>query len=146
MHQDRTYVLCSDRERNKAELLSMDLRGQDRKTLVTFGEEGVSLDGCMVSNVGDVIYCGGFAYLSFTLFKNEQEEIFNGQQLLAVRLSDGRVSKLTEVWYGEETMKFEIVSEKDVVYSVRYHDRCIQGIRNLKSVITIFRRRVKRFS
>ena len=120
MHGDRVYLLCGDRNFSEVKFISMDLSGKDRKTIAVFDSD--HLDGCMISNIGDVLYAGGYAYLNFYLLKNEQGEPMNGQQLAAVRLEDGKITNLTEVFYGEETLSYELVSEKDVIYSVVTYD------------------------
>lgn len=126
MHQGKIYVISAESQDTGIELISMDVTGQNKKIVASLEGGSGALDEWTVSRIGDVYYDHGYAYLHLYLKKNQENNVQNGEQLMAIRLSDGEIYDLTGVieMYTTEgvIVKFQLFTEKNVLYSVQVYD------------------------
>lgn len=121
MHQGRVYVMYADEDSPELQIVSMDPAGKDKKIIARLDIGNGDLDEWTLKRIGDVYYDHGYAYLHLYWMQAQENNSLDGEQLLAVRLSDGRVTELTDILIHEReyiAMSFELISGEDVIVSV----------------------------
>lgn len=121
MHQGRVYVMYADEDSPELQIVSMDPAGKDKKIIARLDIGNGDLDEWTLKRIGDVYYDHGYAYLHLHWMQAQENNSLDGEQLLAVRLSDGRVTELTDILIHEReyiAMSFELISGEDVIVSV----------------------------
>lgn len=125
MHQGRIYVMYAKQESSELQVVSMDPVGNDRKVIARLSIGNGDLNEWTLRRIGDVYYDHGYAYMHMYWDQPLEDDSLYGEQLLAIRLSDGQVTELTSILTHEKdyiNISFELISEKDVVYSVWFYD------------------------
>ena len=121
MHQGRVYVMYADEASPELQIVSMDPAGKDKKIIARLDIGNGDLDEWTLKRIGDVYYDHGYAYLHLYWMQAQENNSLDGEQLLAVRLSDGRVTELTDILIHEReyiAISFELISGEDVIASV----------------------------
>lgn len=129
-YQGRLYLLSQKNyESEKIELISMDVDGQNRRTVVSLDPGDYSVESWAVNSINPVYFAGGKVFLTMDYiqpFVNETSEYINtGMQLLMIDLTDGSITELTDIMiYNTEAarVKFTLVTEKFAVYEIMKYE------------------------
>lgn len=125
MHQGRIYVMYAERDQSELKLFSVDPAGRDKKEVVSFDAGSGKMKESMVTRVGDTYYDHGYAYVHLYYNYVDEDDTEVGEKLVAIRLSDGRVTELTDIIVtGERYTKceYELITEDTVIYTLRGYD------------------------
>ena len=130
---DAIYVLYKAWDSEYLELVSMDTAGQNKKTVSRIYAGDNTLKEWRLGMIGEVYYYDGYAYIKLEYDKKaetseETQETVQGEQLLAVNLSDGQIKELTEILvHGQDVtgIDWSLFADGQAVYAVRYFDEKI---------------------
>lgn len=134
LYNNSIYVLYKDKDSEYLELVSMDTTGQNKKTVSRIYAGNNTLNEWRLGLIGDVYYYNGYAYIKLEYDKKvedsveEMSETIQGEQLLSVRLSDGKIIELTEILtHGQDVtgVEWSMFSDNQAVYAIRYFDEKI---------------------
>ena len=109
------------RTRPELQIVSMDPAGKDKKIIARLDIGNGDLDEWTLRRIGDVYYDHGYAYLHLYWMQAQENNSLDGEQLLAISLSDGQVTELTDILVHEReyiAISFELISGEDVIASV----------------------------
>ena len=114
------YLLQKGPEDTVYQLIQMSVNCENKTVLadVAAGEDWSA------DSITDVYYCGGYAWIhaAFMRYDDAAEDWVTGQKLLAIRLSDGELISLTDMYTPSDYVAFEAISESMVAWRISSYD------------------------
>lgn len=108
MYGNRIYYLTRASNALQWEFYCMDIQNQNRTKLAQLGSDGTNADSWILSEIGDVFYYKGKAWLAlnYSQLIGSETGVINrqGYQLLAIDLETGEQFPITEICSGETTL------------------------------------------